>query len=121
MSLADLVVLIHLSFVVFVMAGGFLLPRWPVLVWAHAPAVVWGAYVEFSGAICPLTPLENRLRAEAGGETYAGGFVERYLLPVLYPEALTPSIQQALGVLVVLVNLIAYGLAWRAWRHRRNG
>jgi hypothetical protein len=111
--LADTLVLIHLLFVVFVMTGGFLLRRWPKLIWPHLPAVLWGAYIEFSGRICPLTPLENQLRASAGETGYRGSFVEHYLLPVLYPDHLTAPIQWMLGVSVVIVNLVAYGLAYR--------
>jgi hypothetical protein len=109
-------VVAHLFFVVFVVAGGFLLARWPKLAWLHVPAAAWGAYIEFSGGICPLTPLENHLRVLGGGSAYSGGFVERYLLPVLYPENLTLSVQWALGGVVVGVNLVAYALACRAWR-----
>jgi Protein of Unknown function (DUF2784) len=116
--LADALVLVHLLFVAFVMAGGFLLARWPKLVWLHLPAAAWGAYIEFTGGICPLTPLENHLRALGGGSGYSGGFVERYLLPVLYPENLTLPLQQVLGGVVVGVNLVAYALAYRAWRRR---
>lgn len=117
--LADVLVVAHLLFVAFVMTGGFLLARWPRLAWLHLPAAAWGAAIEFSGGICPLTPLENRLRMLGGGSTYAGGFVEQYLLPVLYPENLTLPLQQALGGTVVAVNLVAYALAYRAWRRRR--
>ncbi len=114
--LADALVLLHLLFVAFVVAGGFLLPRWPRLAWLHLPAAAWGAFIEFSGGICPLTPLENHLRVLGGGSAYSGDFVERYLLPVLYPSALTPMLQQWLGWLVVAVNAVAYALAYRAWR-----
>jgi len=114
--LADALVGVHLLFVVFVMAGGFLLVRWPRLAWLHLPAAVWGALIEFTGGICPLTPLENHLRALGGESVYSGGFVERYLLPILYPEALTLPLQWVLGGLVVAVNLVAYALAYRAWR-----
>jgi len=116
--LADVLVGVHLLFVVFVMAGGFLLVRWPRLAWLHLPAAAWGALIEFSGGICPLTPLENQLRALGGESVYSGGFVERYLLPILYPEALTLPLQWVLGGLVVAVNLVAYVLAYRAWRRR---
>ncbi|MBW8328161.1 MAG: DUF2784 domain-containing protein [Thiobacillus sp.] len=116
--LADAVVIVHLLFVAFVMAGGFLLLRWPRLAWLHLPAAVWGALIEFTGRICPLTPLENRLRALHGESVYSGGFVEHYLLPVLYPENLTLLVQQGLGGVVVAVNLVAYALAYRAWRCR---
>ena len=116
--LADLIVVVHLAFVVFVVAGGFLLGRWPRLLWLHLPAAVWGAYIEFSGGICPLTPIENRLRLRGGGDAYGGDFVEHYLLPLLYPAQLTPGFQAWLGFGVVAVNAAAYVLAWRAW-HRR--
>jgi hypothetical protein len=118
--IADLLVLLHLLFVAFVMAGGFLLLRWPKLAWLHLPSALWGAYIEFSGGICPLTPLENRLREQGGGSAYSGGFVEHYLLPILYPAALTTEVQQALGWTVLMVNGVAYALAWRAWRRRRQ-
>ena len=119
--LADALVLGHLLFVAFVMAGGFLLVRWPKLAWLHLPAAAWGAIIEFTGWICPLTPLENQLRVMGGGYAYRGGFVERYLLPVLYPENLTASIQQVLGGVVVVVNVIAYVLAYRALRRNNRG
>lgn len=116
--LADALVLGHLLFVAFVMAGGFLLARWPKLVWLHLPAAAWGTIIEFTGWICPLTPLENRLRMLGGGSAYGGGFIERYLLPILYPENLTLPTQQVLGGVVVGVNLVAYALAYRALRRK---
>lgn len=118
LMLADLLVGVHLLFVTFVVAGGFLLVRWPKLAWLHLPAAMWGAFIEFSGGICPLTPLENRLRELGGAAGYGGDFVERYLLPILYPAQLTLSLQQVLGAIVVGVNLVAYALAYRAWRRR---
>lgn len=115
--LADLVVLIHLAFVVFVVVGALLVLRWPRLAWLHLPAAIWGALIEFAGWICPLTPLENWLRARAGGGRYAGGFVEHYVLPILYPGQLTRSLQIGLGVVVVLINAAAYFWIWRRhWR-----
>jgi hypothetical protein len=116
MILADALVILHLLFVVFVMAGGFLLLRWPKLVWLHLPAAAWGAWIEFSGGVCPLTPLENQLRKAGGGNAYSGGFVERYLLPALYPEYLTFPVQPLLGGLVVAVNLVAYAMIYRTAR-----
>ena len=118
--LADKLVLLHLLFVVFVMTGGFLLVRWPRLLWLHLPAAAWGAFIEFSGGICPLTPLENDLRVLGGGSAYSGDFVERYLLPLLYPAQLTTALQQVLGGVVVGVNLLAYALAYRAWQRRAD-
>jgi hypothetical protein len=119
--LADALVIVHLLFVGFVMTGGFLLVRWPKLLWLHLPAVAWGAIIEFTGWICPLTPLENQLRVLGGGSAYSGDFVERYLLPILYPENLTLPIQQVLGGVVVGVNLVAYARAYRALRRKNEG
>ena len=90
--------------------GGFLILRWPRTAWVQLPAALWGVLVEWSGWVCPLTPLENWLRAEGGAAGYAGGFVERYLLPVLYPASLTRGTQVLLGATALVVNLIAYGL-----------
>jgi hypothetical protein len=118
--LADLVTLTHLAFVAFVVLGGLLLFRWPRLTWLHVPAAVWGAFVEFTGRICPLTPLEIRLR-EAGGELgYSGGFVEQYVLPLLYPADLTTNIQLLLGVVVVVVNVVVYSLLVARHYRRRT-
>lgn len=113
---ADLVVLIHLGFVLFVVLGGFLALQWRWMPWLHLPAAVWGALIEFAGWICPLTPWENALRRAAGEAGYAGGFVEHYLLPVLYPAGLTREIQLVLGALVIAVNLLAYALVIRRGR-----
>ena len=115
--LADLVLLVHFAFVAFVVAGGLLVVRWPRLAWAHVPAAAWGALIEFAGWICPLTPLENDLRAAAGERPYTGDFVARYLIPVLYPEGLTRNVQLALGVLVLFVNAAVY---WRVIARRRE-
>jgi hypothetical protein len=113
--LADLVVLTHLGFIVFAALGGLLALRWRRLVWLHLPTVAWAAFVEMSGTICPLTPLENSLRAAAGREGYEGDFIEHYLLPVIYPTALTPAIQITLGILLVVLNLVIYLAVWRRW------
>ena len=117
--LADAVVLLHLAFIVFVVAGAALLFRWPRLVWLHLPALLWGAYAEFSGALCPLTPLENRLRALAGDAGYRGGFVEHYLIPLIYPAALTREWQTMLGLAVVAINAALYA-GWIVSRRRRD-
>ena len=107
--LADLVVLLHLGFVVFVLAGGLLVWRWPALAWLHLPAALWAAWVELSGTICPLTPVENELRAAAGQGGYGGGFVDHYVLPVLYPAGLTRETQAILGLGVLALNGVVYG------------
>jgi len=106
---ADIVVLIHLFFILFVAAGGLLAFRWPRIAWAHLPAVVWGALIELTGWICPLTPLENHLRAAAGDPAYTGGFIERYIVPIVYPAGLTRGMQIGLAAAVIIVNLIFYG------------
>ena len=111
--LADGVVLVHVAFVAFVVLGGFLAWRWRPLVWAHVPCALWGMLIEYRGWICPLTPLENALRRRAGLEGYAGGFVEHYVIPVLYPAGLTRPTQTLLGTLVLVVNLVAYGVLLR--------
>jgi nitrate reductase gamma subunit len=108
--LADLVVGVHVLFVVFVVAGGLLALRWPWAAAVHLPAAVWGTLIEFRGWICPLTPLENSLRASAGQAGYQGGFIDHYLMPVLYPAGLTQSVQLVLGSLVIAVNVVVYGL-----------
>lgn len=116
--LADGVVLLHAAFIAFVLLGGLLCVRWPRLVLLHLPAWVWGAYIELSGGLCPLTPLENRLRTAAGEAGYRGGFVEHYLLPLIYPAALTRDVQLLLGGAVIALNLAVY--AWLLWRWRRD-
>ncbi len=116
--LADLVLIVHLLFIAFVVAGGFAAIRWPRLAWAHVPCFVWGALIEFAGWICPLTPLEVRLRIASGQAGYSGGFIERYLLPVIYPGALNREIQIWLGLSVLALNAVAY--AWLLRRLRRH-
>jgi hypothetical protein len=115
---ADLVVLLHLGFIVFVLAGGLLVLRHPRLAWLHLPAVAWGAGIELSGGVCPLTPLENALRRTAGEAGYASGFIEHYLLPLIYPAALTREVQIALGLFVLLANVLVYVVI--AVRRRRG-
>jgi hypothetical protein len=107
--LADILVGFHFLFIVFVVAGGFLTWRWRRAAWVHLPVALWGALIEFAGWICPLTPLENQLRRAAGEAGYAGGFIEHYLIPVVYPGDLTRDLQIALGIAVVAVNVVAYG------------
>ncbi|GKS59706.1 hypothetical protein YTPLAS18_32330 [Nitrospira sp.] len=111
--LADAIVVLHVAFVAFVIAGGFLAWWWPWVRWIHLPAALWGAVVEPFGFVCPLTPLEQWLRQGDGGDLPAGDFVSRYLFPVLYPEGLTRTMQVILGVLVLLINAYAYGRLWR--------
>lgn len=116
--LADFTVIVHLCFVLFVVFGGFLVLRHPTVAWVHIPAAVWGAWVELSGSICPLTPLENWLRQRGGEAAYASSFVEHYIIPTLYPEALSRELQYALGAFVMVINAGIYAFVWR---QRRRG
>jgi len=114
--LANIVVLLHAAFVVFAVFGGFLILRWRRLAWLHLPAVLWAALVEMAGWICPLTPLENLLRRLAGKDTYQSDFIEHYIMPVLYPVALTRELQIVLGLAVLFINFLVYAWVW----HRRK-
>ena len=107
-ALADLVVALHFGFVLFVGSGGLLVLRWRRVAWLHVPAVVWGVWIEFSGRICPLTPLENQYRQLGGRAGYSGGFIEHYILPVLYPHGLTRTAQVILGLAVAAFNIWLY-------------
>ena len=106
--LADLTLLLHLCFILFVLFGGFLCLHHIRWAWVHLPAAAWGVWIEWSGRICPLTPLENRFRALAAQEGYDSGFIEHYLMPVIYPEDLSIPLQIVLGGLVILINLSIY-------------
>ena len=105
---ADFVLITHFAFILLVVAGGLLVFRYAWFVWIHLPAACWGAFVELSGRLCPLTTLENFLRVRAGQEGYANSFVEQYILPVIYPAGLTRNIQLVLAGLVIAVNVIIY-------------
>ena len=118
--LADLVVVVHLAFVAFIVLGGLLVFRWRQVAWLHVPAAIWGTAIEFAGWICPLTPLENWLRARAGGTSYQGGYVEHYLLTALYPSGLTRGDQLVLGALVLGLNLTIYALVLARVRCSRS-
>lgn len=119
-ALAGLVVLVHLAFVIFVAGGGLIAARWPRAAWAHLPAAAWGVYIEFSGGMCPLTPLENTLRARAGLEYYSGDFVARYLFPILYPDGLTREAQVVVGLAVLALNAGLYAFVYVNKRYRRR-
>jgi len=114
--LADVLLILHLSFIIFAVSGSFLAIRWPRLVWIHIPAVVWAALIALLGGICPLTELENDLRHSAGMAGYSDGFVGSLLVPLIYPQGLTRALQIGLGMAVVLLNGIGYGLLF--WRRR---
>ena len=113
--LADAVVLVHGLFVLFVVLGGVAVLRWRRLAWLHLPAALWGAFIELSGKVCPLTYLEVRFRRLAGETGYTESFIEHYIVPLIYPPGLSRKWQLALGLLVVALNLTVYGIILR-WR-----
>lgn len=119
-TLADLVLALHLGFILFVALGALLLVRWPRLAYLHLPAAVWGALIEFTGAICPLTPLEQYLRRRAGEASYGGGFIEHYLTAAIYPNGLTRGMQLGLGAVVLVLNAALYWRWWSAARDRAH-
>jgi hypothetical protein len=116
--LANLVVLLHFAFILFAVFGVLLQLRWPRLLWLHLPTALWAMGIEFYGGVCPLTPLENRLRIMAGESGYEESFVEHYLGAVIYPGEITPTLRVVLGVAVLLINLGLY--AWLIRRRRRS-
>ena len=121
-TLADAVLVFHLAFVLFVVLGGLLVLRWPKLMWVHLPAAVWGVLIEFAGWICPLTPLEKGLRRMGGEAGYEGGFIEHYVVAVLYPRGLTRGVQLGLGLAVLVITVAVYWRLLSRWRGgRRRG
>jgi len=116
--LADLVMLVHFAYIIFVMGGALLVLHRRTWMWLHLPAVVWGIWVEFFAKTCPLTPLENDLRARAGQAGYSGGFIDHYIARVIYPEGLTFRGQAVLGGFVLVVNVVLY---WWVLRRGRSG
>lgn len=107
---ADFIVLLHFAFIVFVLAGGLLVFKWRWVIWLHVPAATWGALIAMVGWICPLTPIENSLRQASSGEVYAGGFIDRYLAPLIYPAGFTDEIATATGIVVIAINLLVYSI-----------
>ncbi len=116
--LADLVVLVHALFVLFVVGGGIVVLRWRRLAWLHLPAAAWGVAIELGGWVCPLTYLENYFRRMGGETGYSGTFIGRYVEPLLYWPGLTRHYQLTLGLAAFLINLAFYVLIWRG---RRRG
>lgn len=115
--LANLVLLVHLAFILFVALGGLAVLRWPRLAWLHLPCVAWGVTVELMGWYCPLTPLENHYLRLAGAQSYEGDFIQHYLLAAIYPDGLTRQAQTVIGLAALLVNTLIYG--WLLIRRRR--
>ena len=118
--LADAVLLLHFGFIAFATLGAVLALRWRWMPWLHLPCVAWGAFVELTGRICPLTPLENALRRAGGDAGYSGGFIEHYLLAAIYPAGLTRGTQLALAGVLLSVNAGVYFLVWRRSRRPPN-
>lgn len=116
---ADIVLIAHFAFVLFVVLGGLLVLRWPRVAWIHVPIAIYGAVIEFVGFICPLTPLENALRERGGEAGYSGGFVEHYITATIYPSGLTRRIQLVLGIGVLVLNAVVYMIVFR--RRTRSG
>jgi hypothetical protein len=116
--LSNLVFFTHVAFILFVVLGGLLVLRWRWMVWFHLPAAIWGILIEFTGWACPLTALEIQWLQEAGGAGYSGGFIEHYLIPLVYPAGLTDTDQVLLGFGVVAMNGLVYTLVWRRWQRR---
>ena len=114
--LADFVVLIHFSFVLFVIGGGVLVLKRRGWAWLHIPAAIWGTLIEVGGWICPLTYWENALREKAGEQVYTGDFVATYIMPILYPDALTRELQWLFAVLVIVINAFIYYRVWVKYR-----
>ncbi len=115
-ALADAALVLHLAFILFAVLGGLLVLRRRWLIWLHLPAVAWGVLIEFAGWICPLTPLENWLRVQGGGEGFRGGFINHYLMSLIYPVGLTRELQWLLGALVLAINAAIYVWVWRGRR-----
>lgn len=112
-ALADLVLVLHFVFVLFVVLGGFLAFRWPRVAWIHLPLALYGVLVEVIGFVCPLTPLEVSLRQQGGEAGYAGGFIEHYITAAIYPAGLTRQVQLILGASVAALNVVVYSVWWR--------
>jgi hypothetical protein len=119
-ALADLVLVLHLAFILFVVAGGLLALRWRWVPLVHLPAALWGVFIEVSGRACPLTPLENALRRAAGASGYSSGFIEHYVVPTIYPVALSYPAQLLLAGVVLLANALVYSVVWRRFRSARG-
>ena len=117
--IASILVLIHGLFILYVLFGAFLNFKWPKMIWIHLPMVIWGALVEYMHWICPLTPLENYFRQKARTGVYEGDFIDQYIIPLIYPENLTPQFQVVFGSLVIVLNLIVYGFFWYHIRRKK--
>ena len=118
--LTDALIVFHFLFVGFVIFGGVVVLRWHRAAFIHLPAAAWGVFIEWSGFLCPLTPLENYLRQQAGLDVYQGGFVDHYIMPVLYPAGLTRDTQMVLGALILVINVSLYAIAFTRDSRRKK-
>ena len=119
--LADFVLLLHLAFILFAIFGGLLVFRIPRTIWIHIPTLLWAAAIEFTGWICPLTPLENNLRIAAGKLGYQGGFISHYILPIIYPTGLSRESMFFAGLILILWNILIYGWYFsRQYKYRNK-
>lgn len=118
--LADLTVLMHLAFILFVVLGGLFVLRWKKVMWVHIPIAIWGVVVEYFDILCPLTPLENHFRELSGNVTYETGFIEQYIIPVMYPAGLNRNLQFILGSLVIVFNICIYLLVFTKMFKRKR-
>ena len=107
---ANLTLIAHLIFILFVIFGGLLFFIFSKIIYIHLPALLWGIYIEFTNSICPLTYLENWFLYQGGLTTYSNNFINNYLLPIIYPEDLTTDIQIYFGILLIVINISIYGL-----------
>ena len=118
---ADILVVLHLGFILFGVLGGLAVLQWGRLAYLHLPAAAWGALIAINGWICPLTPLEQHLRRAGGQAGYGGGFIDHYLMPIIYPLGLTRRLQIAMGVALIVANLLIYGWVVARRLRRRRG
>jgi len=114
--LANLVLITHVAFILFVILGGLMALRWRWIAWFHLLAAAWGMFIEFTDWTCPLTALEVNWLQAAGEAGYSGGLIENHLIPLIYPVGLTSSVQLLLGFGVIVTNVLVYMLAWRRWQ-----
>jgi len=118
---ADAILILHAAFILFVLLGAVLSIRWRWIPFVQLPAAAWGVFVELTGRVCPLTPLENSLRRSAGQVGYSDSFIEHYILDIIYPSGLTTNVQLTLAGVVVIVNIVIYGWLVHRWQHRGTG
>ena len=113
---ANLTLIAHLIFILFVIFGGLLFFIFSKVVYIHLPALLWGIYIELNNSVCPLTYLENWFLIKAELATYSNGFINNYLYPIIYPEGLTNNIQIYLGITLIVINILIYGFIFKNFK-----